>query len=114
MRLYLRTRERTAAFVAERLDGSLVGFVEVSLRPYDWPALKPKVGFLEGLYVLKASRRLGIARSLAKAAESWARAHGARMMGSDTHPENRPSRAAHRALGYRVSEQLIEFEKRLR
>src|SRR5215203_4899209 len=54
--------------VAEAGDGALVGFVEVSLRPYARGCVTSPVGYLEGWYVDPAVRRRGIGRALVAAA----------------------------------------------
>jgi aminoglycoside 6'-N-acetyltransferase I len=114
MRSYLEDKDRFAVFLAERSDGSLAGFVEVSMRPDHRPGINPRIGYLEGLFVDRKDRRRGVARALVRAAEGWAQSQGAREMGSDTHPNDRASRATHRALGYRERERLVVFEKRFR
>jgi aminoglycoside 6'-N-acetyltransferase I len=114
MREFLGDPHRYGVFVAERSDGTVIGFVEVSLRPNQGAGTHPPVGYLEGLYVEPADRRMGLGRTLVRAAEAWARTRGCREMGSDALPTNRGSRAAHRSYGYRERERLIVFEKRLR
>ena len=116
MKSYLKEAGRLAAFLAERSDGSLAGFVEVSLRPAqsDQPSgVSRSVGYLEGLFVHRKDRRRGVAIALVRAAEGWVRLQGAREMGSDTQPNNRASRAFHRAVGYTERERLVVFKKRL-
>ncbi|HTT26734.1 MAG TPA: GNAT family N-acetyltransferase [Thermoplasmata archaeon] len=113
MRAFLADPARQAALVAEGRKGVLVGFVEASLRPnYRWGP-QPPLGYLEGLYVAPSGRRRGLGRVLVRTAEAWARSKGCREMGSDAHPTNRGSRAAHAAYGYRERERLVIFTKRL-
>jgi aminoglycoside 6'-N-acetyltransferase I len=79
---------------------TLLGFAEVSRRPYAEGCETSPVGFLEGWYVVPECRRQGIGRALVAAAEAWARALGCREFASDALVENTLSAAAHRALGF--------------
>lgn len=78
----------------------LLGFAEVSRRPYAEGCETSPVGFLEGWYVVPERRRQGIGRTLVAAAEAWARALGCREFASDAVAENTESATAHRALGF--------------
>jgi aminoglycoside 6'-N-acetyltransferase I len=103
---------RQAAFVAEE-EGELVGLVEVSLRPYAEGCETSPVGYLEGLYVIPAFRKRGIARLLVQEAEAWARAQGCREMASDAELTNLLGQEVHRRLGYEETERLVCFRKTL-
>jgi hypothetical protein len=46
-------------------------------------------------------------------AEQWARARGLREFGSDTGVDNEVSIAAHRALGFRENDRIVQFLKPL-
>ncbi|APD08781.1 MULTISPECIES: aminoglycoside 6'-N-acetyltransferase [Thermus] len=100
------------AFVAEA-EGRLVGFVEVSLRPYAEGCETRPVGYLEGWYVLPSWRRRGVGRALVEAAEAWARAKGCREMASDAALANLLGQEAHRHLGYEEVERIVCFRKPL-
>ncbi len=102
-----------AVLVAERASNGLCGFVELSLREYADGCDSSPVGYLEGWWVDPDARRSGIGRALVAAAESWASAHNCTEMASDTELENIASQHAHAALGYRETERLIIFAKRL-
>lgn len=109
-----RTTLPLTLLVAE-LDDQLVGFIEVGLRSHANGCDGVRaVGFLEGWYVAKRSRRRGVGRALVVAAEKWCRARGCREMASDTWSNNRLSVAAHRALGYGVEGRYVNFYKALR
>lgn len=106
--------ERCVAFVAEARDGSLVGFVEASIRSDYVPGTTTSpVGYLEGLYVTPPYRRGGTARALVNAAEQWALERGCREMASDVDLNNVVSQSTHTALGYRESERVIFYRKPL-
>jgi aminoglycoside 6'-N-acetyltransferase I len=100
-------------FVAERPDGKLGGFLEVSLRKYADGCDTSPVGYLEGWYVDNDLRRKGVGAQLVRTAEEWARSQGCTEMGSDTGIENLTSFRAHLALGYEEAERLIHFRKSL-
>ena len=99
--------------VAQRDEGALVGFVEVSLRPVMEGSAQSPVGYIEGWYVSPDFRRRGVGRALIAAAEVWARDQGCRAMGSDCHADNHASHLAHLSLGYQHAAKGISFFKRI-
>lgn len=87
------------ALVADN-GGRLVGFAEVSIRPYAEGCRSHRVAYLEGWFVRPEDRGLGIGRALVEAAQRWGRDQGCTEMASDADPTNEISIAAHRALGF--------------
>jgi aminoglycoside 6'-N-acetyltransferase I len=85
--------------VAEDRSG-LVGFAELSIRPYAEGCETDRVGFLEGWFVVPEARHRGVGRKLVAAAEAWARSAGCGEFASDAEADNESSAAAHRALGF--------------
>ena len=104
---------RETVFVADRGNGAVVGFVEVSIRPYGRGCPASPIGYVEGWYVEPDERRKGVGRALVAAAEAWARDNGCMAMGSDREWHNDLSRSAHLALGYRPTEPCEVFWKPL-
>jgi aminoglycoside 6'-N-acetyltransferase I len=102
-----------AVLVAEKVREGLVGFAELSLRPYAEDCRTSPVAFLEGWYVTPAMRHQGVGRALVRAAEEWGRAQGCREFGSDTQFDNHTSIAAHLALGFDDAGALRSFRKDL-
>ena len=103
-----------AVLLAEDLSsGRLVGFAELSLRPYAEDCRTSPVAFLEGWYVVPNARRRGVGRALVAAAEEWGRAQGCREFASDTQYDNITSAAAHQALGFDDAGALRCFRKAL-
>lgn len=100
-------------FVAENVDGHIVGFLEMSLRPTANGCASKPVPFIEGWYVTSQVRHTGVGRSLVEAVENWARLRGFTEIGSDTTLENDGSHAAHQALGFEEVERVICFRKSL-
>jgi aminoglycoside 6'-N-acetyltransferase I len=101
-----------ASFVAEH-EQALIGFVEVSLRPYAEGCNSSPVGYLEGWYVAPQYGRSGVGRRLVETAEDWARARGCLEMASDTELHNTQSQRAHARLGYQEVVRLVCFRKSL-
>ena len=99
--------------LAEASDGTLLGFAELSLRPYAEDCRTSPVAFLEGWYVMPAARRQGVGRALVSAAEQWARDRGCHEFASDTELDNSMSAAAHRALGFEDAGVIRCFRKDL-
>lgn len=102
-----------AVLVAEHPADGIVGFAELSLRPYAEGCTTSPVAFLEAWYVAPGHRREGIGGALVAAAEGWARAQGCREFASDALVENEASALAHRALGFEEVEVIRCFRKDL-
>lgn len=92
--------EPLAVLVAENSTGQLVGFAELSIRPYAEECHSTRVAYLEGWFVEPEARRRGIGRALVAAAEDWGRAQGCTEFASDAERDNEVSHAAHRAAGF--------------
>jgi aminoglycoside 6'-N-acetyltransferase I len=101
-------------FVAEAQGGTLLGMLELSLRPYADGCESSPVPFIEGWYVVPDARRQGVGGALVRAAEQWALAHGYAEMASDALLENHVSERAHAALGFEEVERAIRFRKSLK
>lgn len=91
-----------------------IGFIEGSIRSdfVNGTETSP-VGFVEGVYVVPAMRRHGVARRLFDAIGDWAKARGCRELASDALLENEASQRAHRALGFKETERVVYFSKPL-
>lgn len=104
---------RYAAFVVERDDGKLGGFLEASLRAYADGCRTSPVGYIEGWYVDADLRQQGWGGELVTAAEQWASGQGCTEMASDCELDNDVSFRAHLALGYEEVDRAIQFRKSL-
>jgi aminoglycoside 6'-N-acetyltransferase I len=69
--------------------------------------------FLEGIYVVPAARRRGIARALVVCVENWATVAGCTEFASDAHLDNLQSHRMHRALGFQETSRVVCFKKAL-
>ena len=103
-----------AVFLAESDSGTLVGMLELSLRPYADGCESSPVPFVEGWYVAPRCRRQGVGSALVNAAEHWAMGQGYTEMASDALLENTISEHAHKALGFAEVERVIRFRKELK
>jgi aminoglycoside 6'-N-acetyltransferase I len=101
------------AFVAERSDGTLCGFLEAGIRPFANGVDEQPCAFVEGWWVDSDVRRTGVGRALMAAAEAWARSRGFTELGSDTELANVGSQNAHKALGFEERERVVYLRKRL-
>jgi aminoglycoside 6'-N-acetyltransferase I len=91
-----------------------LGFIEGSIRgDYVNGTETSPVGFVEGVYVAPAWRRQGVARALFSAIGDWARARGCRELASDALLENVASQRAHVALGFKETERVVYFARKL-
>ena len=108
---HLRGQMPIIAFVLDRENGKLGGFLEASIRPWAEGCTSPNVGYIEGWYVDEGVRGQGFGRLLVDAAEQWAIEQGCTEMGSDAFLENMESRAAHHALGYEERTVNVHFRK---
>jgi aminoglycoside 6'-N-acetyltransferase I len=94
--------------------GRLLGFLELSLRPYAEGCVSSPAPFIEGWFVTAEARHTGVGRALVEAAENWARLRGYTEIASDTQLDNHRSQAAHAALGFEETERLVSFRKALK
>ncbi len=112
MASYLEAPGRYCQFVAYDDDGATMGFVEASVRSdYVNGAESSPVAFLEGIYVVPAYRRRGVARRLVDIVERWARERGFLELASDALLNNNESHAMHGALGFDETERVVYFRK---
>jgi aminoglycoside 6'-N-acetyltransferase I len=101
-----------AVFVAERQDGRLGGFLELSIRNYA-EGCTGDTPYVESWYVDDDLRGTGTGRALMEAAERWASDRGFSELASDALIDNTLSHAAHTALGFEVVERTVAFRKAL-
>lgn len=92
--------EPLEVLLAENGPSRIVGFAELSMRPYAEGCRTSPVAYLEGWYVVPEARRAGIGRALIAAAEDWGRSQGCSELASDAQWDNDVSAAAHRAAGF--------------
>jgi aminoglycoside 6'-N-acetyltransferase I len=115
MAAQLQAPQRFAQFVARDGEaGAPLGLAEAALRSDHVNGTQTSpVAFLEGLYVVPAARRTGVAAALVGAVEQWARAKGCSELASDAAIGNRTGHRVHRALGFDETERVVYFRKAL-
>lgn len=90
--------ERSAVFVAEDDDGTIVGFVSVGSRAHWSGEIDAYVGELA---VAERVERRGVGSALMDVAEGWSREHGFRRLTLETGAANTVAREFYRSRGYR-------------
>ncbi len=111
----IRKSPRYISFISRTAEGKAVAFANVSLRvDYVEGSDSSPVGYLEGIFVDKDYRKMGLARLLVDAAERWAAGKGATEMGSDTERGNAASQKFHQAIGFSQTEKIVHFIKKIR
>ena len=105
--------ERECYFLA-RAHGQYIAFIYLNLRfDYVEGASSSPVGYIEGIYVKPAFRKQGVAKMLIERAEKWCRERGTSFLGSDTETDNLDSVAFHLQVGFKVTNRLVTFIKKL-
>lgn len=102
----------SAVLVAERAEGGLCGFLELSVRNYA-EGCTGDTPYIESWFVDVEYRGMGVGRALVDGAEAWARERGYGELASDTELDNGMSQAAHRAVGFEEVERTVHFRKSL-
>lgn len=106
-------REPWAVLLAEVAQSRIVGFVELSIRPYAEACTTRRVAYLEGWFVQADLRGGGVGRALIAAAQDWGRAQGCTEFASDADPANEISIAAHLGVGFEDAGLVRCFRKSL-
>ena len=107
-----QSKEPMAVLVASEA-GTVVGFAELSIRPWAEGCRTSRVAYLEGWYVVPEARARGVGRLLVEGAERWAREQGCTEFASDTSPDNEASILAHFAVGFEDARLVRCFRKSL-
>jgi aminoglycoside 6'-N-acetyltransferase I len=111
---FVASPHKFAQFIEFDREGAPVGFIEAALRTdYVEGTSSSPVVFLEGIYVVPAARRRGIARALVVCVENWATVAGCTEFASDAHLDNLQSHRMHRALGFQETSRVVCFKKAL-
>lgn len=107
------TNQNSTIFLAFN-DEEPMGFAQCQLRfDYVEGTHSTPVGYLEGLYVVEASRRQHFAQQLVQACEHWAKAKGCTEFASDCELSNKDSLNVHLKLGFTEANRIVCFTKKL-
>ncbi|WP_105616494.1 aminoglycoside 6'-N-acetyltransferase [Vallitalea okinawensis] len=91
-------------------DDNFIGFIHVAIRnDYVEGTDFSPTGYIEGIYVKSDSRMKGIAKTLVKAGEGWAKEKGCRQMASDVELHNEDSIKFHKRINYREVNRVVCF-----
>ncbi|NEQ45534.1 MAG: GNAT family N-acetyltransferase [Leptolyngbya sp. SIOISBB] len=99
--------------LAEDKQRQVVGFAELSIRPYAEGCETQRVAYLEGWYVVPECRAQGFGKALVEAAAAWGRSQGCTELASDAEADNIISQQAHLALGFQEVGLVRCFRKTL-
>lgn len=66
------------------------------------------VGFIEGIYVKEGYRLKGVAKSLVRQGEKWAKTKGCNQIGSEVELYNVDSYNFHKSIGYTEMNRIIK------
>jgi aminoglycoside 6'-N-acetyltransferase I len=102
-----------AVLVAEGVDASPIGFIELSIRAFSDGCDSMPVPHIEGWYVEPSARGQGIGRALVHAAEEWSRKRGFTELASDSELDNDAAQRAHASCGFEEVDRLVKFRKKL-
>ena len=103
-----------AAFFLAYDGEKAIGFAQCQLRhDYVEGTDSSPVGYLEGIYVVAGYRKLGVARELLTACESWAKSKGCTDFASDCELDNVQSLQFHLNVGFEEANRIICFTKKL-
>lgn len=113
LRLHVNGGPRGVLLAAVSDDGDVIGFVSAGVRKWSEAGGPSPIPHVEGWFVDEAWRRRGVGRALLAAVETWAKAKGFTHVSSDTWAHNQLSVDAHERSGYRVTERIVYFLKKL-
>lgn len=108
-------KRNEVAFIAF-YDNKPIGLIEGGIRLNDdteFEGGKKRCGLIGSWYIEKSFRKMGVGGHLVKTIENWAKNKKCTHMISDCYTSNTISFKAHKALGYKETERLIHFEKKI-
>lgn len=104
----------TTAVFTNIIDGDCIGLSLCSLRnDYVEGCDSSPVGYLEGIVVDSQHRMKGIANSLFKECEDWAKSKGCKEFASDCELINDDSLKFHLNIGFKEENRIICFKKKI-
>jgi aminoglycoside 6'-N-acetyltransferase I len=107
------SREDATTLLAESSEDGVIGFAEVSVRPYADGCDTSPVAFLEGWFVHSSHRQRDVGRCLVQAAVIWAKKRGLHELASDSLLEDTAANLAHLRVGFAEVERSIKYRMSL-
>lgn len=101
------------AYLAE-IDNAVIGFLELNIRNFAEGSRSPRLPYVEAWYIEPERRGNGYGKQLMGMAEQWALEQGFKELASDTEIDNYKSIALHNHLGFKETERIVCFLKRLK
>lgn len=108
---WLWSGDRDLHCIVAEEDGELLGFIEVSVRSHAAGCEGPRVGYVEGWYVVPGARARHVGRDLLRAGEAWAAARGCREFASGVAPGEAGAQQAHLACGFVEVARVVCYRK---
>ena len=109
--IYLSS-DKYISYMYKAEDDKYLGFIQLSIRnDYVEGSTSSPVAYIEGIYVDKNSRGLGIAKKLVEAAEDWGKSKNCKQLASDTEIENQLSIDFHTSMGFEEENRVVCFTK---
>lgn len=106
-----KSQEPLEVFFAVNRKSELIGFIELSIRPYAEGCTSDRVAFIEGWYTVPKMRGLGVGAALVNKAEQWAVANKCLELASDTEIGNTTAAKAHKGVGFSETGRIVCFKK---
>ncbi len=90
-------------------NDQILGFVELSSRNIVDGCLSSPVAYLEGLYLKKEYRGMGLGREAIKAIKNWCKEKGFTELGMDTELTNLKAQKFFKAVGFHETYRIVQF-----
>jgi aminoglycoside 6'-N-acetyltransferase I len=101
------------ALILENNESKPIGFIEINIRNFAEGSSNSKIPYIEAWYVSKKYQGKGNGKALMSAAEKWAIENGYKELASDTEISNTQSIEIHKKLGFKETERVVCFLKKL-
>lgn len=112
--LYSETKVSNDYFYGAIVDDKLIGFIQIAIRnEYVNGTSTSPVGFIEAIYVLEEYREKGYGRRLVEFAFDFVRNKGCKEIASDALIDNYGSHDFHKRVGFKETERVIFYLKKL-
>ncbi len=96
-------------YFLENGNNQITGFVELSSRNIVDGCLSSPVAYLEGLYLKKEYRGMGLGRKTMKTIKSWCKNKGFTELAMDTELANIEAQKFFTAIGFHETYRIVQF-----